>query len=91
MGLGAVTALKAAGRTPGKDVRIVSVDGTRNAVQLVADGGYTAVVESNPRFGPLAFETLEKFAKGDEIPQNIVISDDEYDSTNAAQKLSNAY
>ncbi|MET8760187.1 ABC transporter substrate-binding protein [Lentzea sp. NPDC004782] len=91
MGLGAVTALKAAGKTPGKDVKVVSVDGTRNAVQLVADGGYTAVVESNPRFGPLAFETLEKFAKGDEIPQNIVISDDEYDSTNAAQKLGNAY
>ena len=91
MGLGAVTALKGAGKTPGKDIKIVSVDGTRNAVQLVADGSYTAVVESNPRFGPLAFETLEKFAKGDEIPQNIVISDDEYDSTNAAQKLGNAY
>lgn len=91
MGLGAVIALKAAGKTPGKDVKIVSVDGTRNAVQLVADGSYTAVIESNPRFGPLAFETLEKFAKGDEIPQNIVISDDEYDGTNAAQKLGNAY
>ncbi len=91
MGVGAVTALKAAGKSPGKDVKIVSIDGTQNAVQLVADGSYTAVVESNPRFGPLAFETLEKFAKGDEIPQNIVISDDEYDSTNAAQKLGNAY
>jgi ribose transport system substrate-binding protein len=91
MGVGAVTALKAAGKTPGKDVKIVSVDGTRNAVQLVADGSYTAVIESNPRFGPLAFETLEKFAKGDEIPQNIVISDDEYDTTNASQKLANAY
>lgn len=91
MGLGAVTALKSAGKTPGKDVKIVSVDGTRNAVQLVADGSYTAVIESNPRFGPLAFETLEKFAKGEEIPENIVISDDEYDPANAAQKLGNAY
>ncbi len=91
MGIGAVTALRAAGKAPGKDVKIVSVDGTRNAVQLVADGSYTAVIESNPRFGPLAFETLEKFAKGDEIPQNIVISDDEYDTTNAAQKVGNAY
>ncbi|MET9627187.1 ABC transporter substrate-binding protein [Lentzea sp. NPDC006480] len=91
MGVGAVTALKAAGKAPGKDIKIVSIDGTQNAVQLVADGSYTAVVESNPRFGPLAFETLEKFAKGDEIPQNIVISDDEYDSTNAQQKLGNAY
>ncbi|MFC3894944.1 ABC transporter substrate-binding protein [Lentzea rhizosphaerae] len=91
MGVGAVTALKAAGKTPGKDIKIVSVDGTRNAVQLIADGSYTAVIESNPRFGPLAFDTLEKFGKGDEIPQNIVISDDEYDTSNAAQKLDNAY
>src|SRR5690349_144974 len=91
MGVGAVTALKAAGKTPGKDVKIVSIDGTRTAVQLIADGSYTAVIESNPRFGPLAFDTLEKFGKGDEISQNIVISDDEYDTSNAAQKLSNAY
>jgi ribose transport system substrate-binding protein len=91
MGVGAVTALKAAGKTPGKDIKIVSVDGTRTAVQLIADGSYTAVIESNPRFGPLAFDTLEKFGKGDEISQNIVISDDEYDTSNAAQKLSNAY
>jgi ABC-type sugar transport system substrate-binding protein len=91
MGVGAVTALKAANKVPGKDIKIVSVDGTRNAVQLVADGSYTAVVESNPRFGPLAFDTLEKFGKGDDIPQNIVISDDEYDSSNAQQKLGNAY
>ena len=49
MGVGAVNALKAAGKTPGKDVKIVSIDGTRNAVQLIADGSYNAVIESNPR------------------------------------------
>ncbi|WP_340681705.1 ABC transporter substrate-binding protein [Amycolatopsis coloradensis] len=91
MGIGAVTALKAAGKTPGKDVKIVSIDGTRNAVQLIADGSYNAVIESNPRFGPLAFTTLQDFAAGKEIPPTVVISDDQYDSANAAQKLGNAY
>ncbi|OLZ61773.1 ABC transporter substrate-binding protein [Amycolatopsis keratiniphila] len=91
MGIGAVTALKAAGKTPGKDVKIVSIDGTRNAVQLIADGSYNAVIESNPRFGPLAFSTLQDFAAGKEIPSTVVISDDQYDSANAAQKLGNAY
>ncbi|MFJ8914435.1 ABC transporter substrate-binding protein [Amycolatopsis sp. NPDC102389] len=91
MGIGAVTALKAAGKTPGKDVKIVSIDGTRNAVQLIADGSYNAVIESNPRFGPLAFSTLQDFAAGKEIPPTVVISDDQYDSANAAQKLGNAY
>ncbi len=91
MGIGAVTALKAAGKTPGKDIKIVSIDGTRNAVQLLADGSYNAVIESNPRFGPLAFQTLQDFGSGKEIPPTVVISDDQYDSANAAQKLSNAY
>jgi ribose transport system substrate-binding protein len=91
MGIGAVTALKAAGKTPGKDVKIVSIDGTRNAVQLVADGGYNAVIESNPRFGPLAFQTLQEFADGKEIPATVVISDDQYDETSAAGKVGNAY
>ncbi|MEV6906129.1 ABC transporter substrate-binding protein [Amycolatopsis sp. NPDC051071] len=91
MGIGAVTALKAAGKTPGKDVKVVSIDGTRNAVQLIADGSYNAVIESNPRFGPLAFSTLADFAAGKEIPPTVVISDDQYDSANAAQKLPNAY
>jgi ABC-type sugar transport system substrate-binding protein len=91
MGIGAVNALKAAGKKPGTDVKIVSVDGTRNAVQLIADGSYNAVIESNPRFGPLAFDTLKKYEDGEDIPQSIVISDDAYDSSNAAQKVASAY
>ena len=70
MGLGAVTAIKAAGKKPGKDVKIVSIDGTRNAVQAIVDGSYNAVIESNPRFGPLAFQTLQKFDGGEPIPAN---------------------
>lgn len=91
MGIGAVTALRAAGKTPGKDVKIVSVDGTRNAVQLIADGAYNAVIESNPRFGTLAFRTLQDFADGKAIPETVIISDDQYDESNAAAKLGNAY
>jgi len=91
MGVGAVNALKTAGKTPGKDVKVVSIDGTRNAVQLIADGSYNAVIESNPRFGPLAFQTLQKFESGEAIPASIVITDDQYDETNAAQKVGNAY
>lgn len=90
MALGAVTALKGAGKKPG-DVKIVSVDGTRAAVQGIVDGWIHAVVESNPRFGPLAFQTLQKFLDGGEIPQKVVIEDREYDSSNAKEALSYAY
>jgi len=91
MGLGAVTALKAAGKKPGKDVKIVSVDGTRNAVQALGNGEYNAVIESNPRFGPLAFATAQKFYGGEEIPENVIITDRAYDETNAKESLGGAY
>jgi ribose transport system substrate-binding protein len=91
MGLGALVALKSAGKTPGTDVQVVSIDGTRNAVQKVVDGEMFAVVESNPRFGPLAFETLGKFLNGEAVSQNVVISDKLYGKDNAAAEVSNAY
>jgi ABC-type sugar transport system substrate-binding protein len=91
MALGALVALKSAGKAPGTDVQVVSIDGTRNAVQKVVDGEMAAVVESNPRFGPLAFDTLKKFLDGETVSQNVVISDKLYGKDNASAEVSNAY
>ncbi|HEV7657841.1 MAG TPA: ABC transporter substrate-binding protein [Mycobacteriales bacterium] len=91
MALGALVALKSAGKTPGKDVQVVSVDGTRNAVQKIVDGEMAAVVESNPRFGPLAFKTLTDFYNGTSIPENVIISDKLYTKDNASSEVANAY
>jgi ABC-type sugar transport system substrate-binding protein len=91
MGLGAQAAIIAAGKTPGKDIQIYSIDGTKNAVQQIADGAYNGVIESNPRFGPLAFATLKSFLSGDKVGQKIVIQDGSYDSSNAKDKVDAAY
>ncbi|MQA77250.1 MAG: substrate-binding domain-containing protein [Streptosporangiales bacterium] len=90
MALGAVTALKGAGKKAG-DVKIVSVDGTRAAVQSIVDGWLSSVIESNPRFGPLAFETAQKFVDGEAIPEKIIISDREYTEENAKESVGQAY
>lgn len=90
MGLGAVAALKGAGKKAG-DVEIVTVDGTRNAVQGIVDGWISGVVESNPRFGPLAFQTLDTFTKGESVAQDIVIEDGAYTSDNAKSGIGKAY
>ena len=90
MGLGAEVALKGAGKKAG-DVKIVSIDGTKGAVQGIADGWFSAVIESNPRFGPLAFETATKFFNGEPIPADIIISDREYDESNAKTDIASAY
>jgi galactofuranose transport system substrate-binding protein len=69
----------------------VTVDGTRQAVSQIPGGWISAVIESNPRFGPLAFQTLNKFMNGDAIPDKVIISDREYDSSNAKQSVSSAF
>lgn len=91
MGIGAETAIAAAGKTPGKDIKIVSVDGTHDAVQLLADGKYNGVIESNPRFGPLAFKALADFENDTPVPAKIIISDNEYTPENASANLSKAF
>src|SRR3954471_15274979 len=67
MAIGAIAAVEAAGKKPGKDIIIVSVDGTRDALQAIVDGKMLATVECNPKFGPKAFETLARYAKGEKI------------------------
>ncbi|NDZ82367.1 ABC transporter substrate-binding protein [Streptomyces sp. SID10853] len=90
MGLGAVNALKGAGKKAGS-VKIVTVDGTRNGVQQIVDGWMSGDVESNPRFGPLAFETLDNFTKGQKVAQDIIIQDSEYSKDNAKSDIGKAF
>jgi ABC-type sugar transport system substrate-binding protein len=91
MALGAIQALKAAGFQPGKEVLIVSVDGQKSALEAIIRGEMNVTVECNPRFGPIAFDTLEKFLKGEKIPPKIFVPDKFFDSTNAAQYVGEAY
>jgi galactofuranose transport system substrate-binding protein len=91
MALGAIQALKAAGRTPGTDVKVVSVDGQRAALEAITRGELGATVESNPRFGPIAFDTIEKVKRGETVPTKILITDRFFDKSNAAQFVGEAY
>jgi ribose transport system substrate-binding protein len=91
MSFGVVTALEELGKTPGEDVTIISVDGTAKATQYIIDGKIAAVVECNPKFGPIAFDTLEAYARGDEIPLKVFNVDRTFDRDNAAEYLPEAY
>lgn len=91
MALGAIQALKAANMNPGKDVLVVSVDGQKSALQAIIDGLMNATVECNPRFGPVAFDTLEKFKRGEKIDAKIINQDRFFDSANAPQLVGEAF
>lgn len=88
MALGAIQAIIAAGKQPGKDIKIVSIDGTQQCVQDVASGTVYADIETNPRFGPLAFQSLEDFYGGAGVPADVIIKDSHFTQANAQQALS---
>jgi ABC-type sugar transport system substrate-binding protein len=91
MAMGAIAALEAIGKKPGKDVLVLSIDGGKEAVQAVIDGNIAAVVECNPRFGPKAFETMQRYANGEKIEPWVKNVDKFYDPSNAQAELANAY
>jgi ribose transport system substrate-binding protein len=91
MALGAVQALTAAGLKPGTDVKVISVDGEKAALEAIDRGELGATVESNPRFGPLAFDTIEKLRRGEKLPPKILINDRFFDKANAKQFVGEAY
>ncbi|RAG81011.1 LacI family transcriptional regulator [Streptacidiphilus pinicola] len=87
MALGAIQAIRSAGKTPGKDVKIVSIDGIQQAVQDVVAGQLVADIETNPRFGPLAFQSLQDLYGGAGVQPKVIIKDGHFTSANAQQAL----
>jgi galactofuranose transport system substrate-binding protein len=88
MTLGAMRAMQQNSKTPGKDVAIVTIDGTKAIVQAIADGNAQADIETNPRFGPLSFQALSDWFAGKPVPQKLIMKDALYDKSNAASALS---
>ena len=91
MAIGAVAALQAAGKKPGVDVLVLSIDGEREGVQMVADGKINYDVECNPRFGPEAFKTLKGYAAGTKYPAKIINADRDYTAQTAKTGLAGSY
>ena len=91
MAIGAIQALEAAGRKPGEDVMVVSIDGTRDALQAIIDGKMGVTVESSPFFGPLACETMKRYAAGETIEPWIKVEDRIFTKENAADHVGEAY
>lgn len=91
MALGAIQALRAARMRPGEDVVVVSIDGERAALESILRGELGASVESNPRFGPMAFDALERHFAGEPVPPRITLTDHLFDKTNAREYVELAY
>jgi ribose transport system substrate-binding protein len=83
MAIGAIAALEAAGRKPGQDITLVSIDGENAAMDAIVEGKLGASVESSPFFGPISYETMMKYVNGEAIPDWVVVKDRFFDKSNA--------
>jgi ABC-type sugar transport system substrate-binding protein len=75
MALGAIKALDAAGRRPGKDVLIISIDAVRAAFEAMIAGKLNATVECNPLMGPQLMTSVTEVVAGRPIPKRIVVDE----------------
>ena len=85
MGLGAAQAIEEAGLTPGEDVKIATIDGTRAGLEALAAGDLSFVAEYNPIFGDVAIDVVEKALAGDDVEPSIVVDSATFDSSEAAE------
>jgi len=60
---------------------VVSIDGTKEAVQAVADGKMNCVVECNPLTAPLIYDAAQKIVAGQPVAAVTYNKDQLFDST----------
>ena len=87
MGLGAAQAAEEAGLVVGQDIKIATIDGTKNAIQALADGKLSYVHEYNPLFGETALDVVKKALDGEDVDSYIIVPSEAFDSADAAKAV----
>jgi ribose transport system substrate-binding protein len=91
MAFGIIKYLEEIGKKPGTDMKIISIDGTKEGAQDLVDGKIEAITECNPKFGPLLFDSIVKYGNGETLPVSMMNKDRTFDITNAAEYLPEAF
>ena len=89
MGVGAIQAIEEAGKKPGKDIFIVSVDGIKDMFQMMADGKTNGIVECNPLLGPQLLSTSKDILANKKVPKNIKSKEGVFTPDQAKKELPN--
>ena len=87
MGLGAIEAIEAAGLTPGKDIKIITVDAVKDGMTALAEGKINFIVECNPLLGPQLMELAKQVLAGEEVPERVVTEEGTFTPEQAAEVL----
>ncbi|RIJ79228.1 ABC transporter substrate-binding protein [Nakamurella silvestris] len=87
MGLGAIEAIEAAGKVPGKDIKIVTVDAVKAGMQALADGKINFIVECSPLLGNQLFQAAAAVLNNQEIPARVLTIEGSFDQEQAKAAL----
>jgi simple sugar transport system substrate-binding protein len=89
MGLGAIEAIEAAGKVPGKDIKIITVDAVKDGMTALANGKINFIVECSPLLGKQLIDTITKLNNGETVPQRIVTEETTFTQDQAKEALPN--
>ena len=87
MGLGALDAIKSAGLTPGKDIQIVAIDGTKDGLTALSQGDFNYVVECNPLLGEQVATVVKDVIAGKKVDKAYTAKDGAFDKDQATAAL----
>ena len=89
MTFGAMRALDEAGISYGRggQVRIITFDATKEALQYCMDGKIDLCVECNPLFGPRIRDMIEQYRRGDTIPKHVYVDEKVFTSEDLDQQF----
>lgn len=83
MALGAIQAIEEAGKKPGQDIRVVSIDAVKGAFEAMVAGKLNCTVECNPLLGPAAFDAVAKSLAGEQLPKTTIVRDQVFEQAQA--------
>jgi simple sugar transport system substrate-binding protein/ribose transport system substrate-binding protein len=89
MGLGAIEAIEAAGKKPGTDIKIITVDAVKDGMQALADGKINFIVECSPLLGPQLMELVKKVKAGEQVEPRILTEETTFTQEQAKEALPN--
>jgi simple sugar transport system substrate-binding protein len=87
MGLGAIEAIEAAGKVPGKDIKIITVDAVHDGMQALADGKINYIVECSPLLGDQLMDLAKKVVAGESVPERVVTEETTFTQEQAKTAL----
>src|SRR3954471_15180151 len=80
MAIGAIQSIQAAGKTPGTDIKIVSIDGVHDGFVAMSKKQINAIAECTPLLGPQLMDAVKAVhaGKASTLPRWIKTAEGDY-------------